>query len=272
MYSFLYYLLGSMMLAIGMVALILLVHSIYTRSTSSSRKIFTSVIVLAMFGRGVYFLLSPSIIDGNLQSFPLNAFFFWNHMIDFAFFLAYFMLFVSWANFYYRTSVGSDSELLDNKATVILFISFVLGSIITIAVFFFTADTDEECKRVDLATTCYIASLNVITAGLFGVYGLKIYRLIDEFKFVFKRVHSWKIKAITWICSLCFLCRSCMMVFSVLELSDNPDTKSFSVDWYWVFIYYLTLEMLPTCAMLFFLRKGPSSQPRIDEYEPIHSP
>ncbi|EGG19636.1 hypothetical protein DFA_00214 [Cavenderia fasciculata] len=224
MYSGLYYALGSIMCTIGILALILLVRAMFYPK-SYAKKVFTATIVLAMFSRGVYFLLSPIIINGELDSFPLNAFLFWT----------YFMLFVSWADFYYQASVGRESNFFKSRAAVCLLTLFMFGSVVAIAIFFFISTSDDECKRVDLGTTFFIASLNLITAALFGIYGLKIYHLIDEYKVVLKRVHSWKIKAITWICSLCFLARSFMMVFSVVNLSDNPDTKAYSVDWYWLY-------------------------------------
>ncbi|EFA86695.1 hypothetical protein PPL_00497 [Heterostelium album PN500] len=195
MYSYLYYVLGGMMMFIGLVASALLVRAMmYPKSYA--KKLFTFVIVLAMFSRGVYFLLSPSIISGSLQSFPLNAFLFWT----------YFMLFVSWADFYYQASIGREFNFFKSNVAVGLLTAFIIGSIVTIAAFFFTANTDAECKRVDLGTSFFI---------------------------------------------------------------DNPDTKSFSVAWYWVFIYFVSLEIVPTCAMLYFLRKAPSQRAEQPNYAPL---
>ncbi|KAF2069495.1 hypothetical protein CYY_009184 [Polysphondylium violaceum] len=246
------------MILIGLVS-VFQMFRLLSQPKMIARKVFISVIIVAMFSRGVYFLLSPMIIDGYLESFPLNGFLFWNHMIDLSFFLAYFMLFVSWAEAYYQASDRSETLIFKNNYVIVSLALFILASIAVIAVFFFISNTDDECKRVDFATTFYIASLNLITAALFGVYGVRLYKLLNENP-VLRRRYSWKIKALTWICTLCFLCRTFMMIFSVVSLSNNPDTKSFNLAWYWTLIYFVSLEIIPTCSMLYFLRTPPKKR------------
>ncbi|KYQ88649.1 hypothetical protein DLAC_10823 [Tieghemostelium lacteum] len=223
------------------------------------KKLFLLVIVFAMFSRGIYFLLSPSIIDGNLSTFPLNPFIFWNHMIDFSFFLAYFMLFISWADIYYQASSGTGSNFFRHKYTIALLIVFIVVSVTSFAVFSFIAADNIQCRLVDMVSTFYIAILNFITAILFTLYGILIFRLIGENE-ILKRKHSWKIKAITWICSLCFLCRTSLMMFSVLTLTNDPDTFSYNVSWYWILVFFVSLEIIPTLAMLYFLRTPQAKQ------------
>eukprot|EP01133_Synstelium_polycarpum_P006810 gene6810-7915_t len=169
MLAILYYLLGGLSCAIGMLALIQLLRALRFPK-NYAKKIFTAVIVLSMFSRGIYLILTPLMINGPLQAFPLNAFFFWSRQVNF----------------------------FKSKVAVVLLTFFMTGCVITIASFFFFANTDSECKKVDQGTTFFIVSLNFITAALFGIYGLKIYRLIDEYKIVLKR-HPEKITKMQYV-------------------------------------------------------------------------
>ncbi|GAM28034.1 hypothetical protein SAMD00019534_112100, partial [Acytostelium subglobosum LB1] len=255
MYNTIYYVLGGMFALIGFLALYQFIQAVRF-SRSNTKQVFTATIVLVMFARGAFFLITPSIVSGSLQNFPLNVLLLWDHMIDMLFFLAYFMFFLSWTDFYYQASVGSESNFFKNRIVVIVLSSFYVGSVIAITGCFLMSNNPDTVKTVELVTACFITSLYFMTAGLFAVYGLKINRLMNDCRLLIKNVQSTKVKAITWICSLCFLLRACLIVYSIILLNNEPESKTFNLAWYWVLIFFVVLEILPTCAMLYYLSKG----------------
>ncbi|EGC28402.1 hypothetical protein DICPUDRAFT_85501 [Dictyostelium purpureum] len=262
MYPQLYWATGSVMCFIGLVSCIQLIR--FLSDKIKIRKIFfITAIIISMFSRGVYFITTPLILDNRIDM-PLNAYLFWNHMVDFSFFLAYLMLFISWLEFYYTAKVGGKHFTKGNGIFIIISI-FAFSSVSLISALFFISNKECEVKKVDIGTSFYIATLNLLTSILFGIYGIKIYKLIEGNNQVLERKSTFKIKIITWICSFCFLARTFLMLYSAISVWNYSDTKSFDVDWYLVLIYFVTLEIVPTCALLFFLRS--SKKKKLTHYE-----
>ncbi|KAF8398778.1 hypothetical protein HHK36_014636 [Tetracentron sinense] len=70
---------------------------------------------------------------------------------------------------------------------------------------------------------------------------------------------------VTTICFSCFLVRCIMMCFNAFDKSADLDVLNHPV---LSFIYYLLVEILPSCLVLFILRKLPPKR-GITQYHPI---
>jgi len=224
--------------------------------------------------RGVFFEIAPSL--SAFIELEAELFAFLNLTGDTLFFMAYFMLLLFWVELY-QSMNGQVSFFARYRRSIFAVCFVVLAFLIISVTIMFTPIPDvtqiARMNAVVRISGVIISVLFFITAIGFFYCGIKLIRLLRN-SVVFslkKRRIVVKIGIVAALCTICFLVRAGLLLYSVVE---NPETAAerFNVPPWIMVVYYFLLEVIPTLLMLFLLRKLPKWRKSEYGYEQINSP
>eukprot|EP01116_Phalansterium_solitarium_P004712 TRINITY_DN1579_c0_g2_i1.p1 TRINITY_DN1579_c0_g2~~TRINITY_DN1579_c0_g2_i1.p1 ORF type:complete len:331 (-),score=85.18 TRINITY_DN1579_c0_g2_i1:1162-2154(-) len=232
------------------------------------RKLFFSVIGVFMLVRSTFFLTEPWINEGDVP-LPISIVFIWIAAGDALYFLAYFMLLLFWATFYYKLSGTGPTDLLkQNSSIACAFITMALLFAAFVAVAVWLMHSPAMASRFDTIISTIMSGFSLIVAVGFLYFGTRLLMLRARVPpgNTKKRAQILKITGVAGVCTVCFLARTALIMYSVVNtwLHPLPDAtpKSshdvFGVSWIWLWAYFFVTEALPVALMLFLLRKVPT--------------
>eukprot|EP01116_Phalansterium_solitarium_P002253 TRINITY_DN12141_c0_g1_i1.p1 TRINITY_DN12141_c0_g1~~TRINITY_DN12141_c0_g1_i1.p1 ORF type:complete len:283 (-),score=72.27 TRINITY_DN12141_c0_g1_i1:7-855(-) len=228
---------------------------------------FKAIFLLGVFVRVIYFLSLPLIRESVLViSQPVE--FVINTLPAFIFFSAYMLLLMFWVELYHVQKISSAIQLTLVATNVVMYAAVVALYGLD---FHSLRDTppDSAISPFENAVLILILSLYVLfSIGFFayGYYSFKYGRGASvQFRSGLRRRIMRKIGFITLVCMAAFLLRAGMVLWNVLQPALFGDR------WWIDAIYYVVLEVVPTCLMLgAYLEPAAAEKQRVrDETSPL---
>eukprot|EP01104_Vermistella_antarctica_P008084 TRINITY_DN2026_c0_g1_i1.p1 TRINITY_DN2026_c0_g1~~TRINITY_DN2026_c0_g1_i1.p1 ORF type:complete len:384 (+),score=87.82 TRINITY_DN2026_c0_g1_i1:324-1475(+) len=230
------------------------------------KKVFHTIIALAMLTRSVFFFLYPTFVaDPDIRP---NLISFWNHSGEFLIFLAYFMLLLFWADFYHHTVHGRNANFFYSSR-------YVLGVMVVIFVAMFAAfavlefwlcrDSWSCTQTLDASAAAVIAGLFVLTACGFVVYGYRLFSQLNNFLMPSTKTQSQakKVATVAVICTVCFTIRAALTLLAI-DQYQQVDQKRWDLSWYFLALFVGGTECTPTFLILLLLFKLPTWRAQTD--------
>jgi len=130
---------------------------------------------------------------------------------------------------------------------------------------------DKKVNKLDMVSAAGMSFFALIIGCAFFYYGVKLYILLKTYRLLSesKRVQTLKVVGTAVGCTVCFLTRSGVVLYSIQESLSMESHKDFSVSWPVVFFFFFFLETVPIILMLFLLRKLPKY--KADSLKPLLS-
>lgn len=205
--------------------------------------------VVFVFRRDVQ-LMKPEIVQHILLDMPALTFF-----------TTYALLVLFWAEIYYQARGVSTDGLRPSFYTI----NAVIYAI-QIALWLFL--WWKPVQVVLVLSKIFFAGVSLFAALGFLLYGGRLFLMLQRFPVESKgrRKKLQEVGYVTTICFTCFLVRCIMMCFNAFDVAADLDVLNHPI---LNFLYYLLVEILPSCLVLFILRKLPPKR-GITQYHPIH--
>jgi len=199
----------------------------------------------------------------------------WEQIASFLFLLAYFNLLLFWAEFYYNVD-GSHKKMQKKFRVGLILITAVIGilsiTFVVLAILF--EHSDENAERLDDITAGIMSILAIAVGFGFFYYGIRLYLLLRKYRLISprKRAQTWKVVGVAVGCTVCFLTRAGLILYSV-SLAWRSFKHSFNAPVPVIFFFFFCLETVPICMMLFLLRKLPNWKNDLNKLgnNPTHS-
>jgi len=136
--------------------------------------------------------------------------------------------------------------------TAAISITFLILSILWI-------NNDLMADSLDEISSLVMSFLAVLVGFGFLYYGIRLYLLLRKYRLISprKRAQTWKVVGVAVGCTICFITRAGIVLYSLMEASKNFN-KNFDAPWPLVFVFFFFLETVPITMMLFLLRKLPN--------------
>ncbi|XP_041013379.1 tobamovirus multiplication protein 3 [Juglans microcarpa x Juglans regia] len=181
-------------------------------------------------------------------------------MPSLAFFTTYALLVLFWAEIYYQARAASTDGLRPSFITINAVVYAVQIALWLILWW-------KPVRVVVILSKMFFAGVSLFAALGFLVYGGRLFLMLQRFPVESKgrRKKLQEVGYVTTICFSCFLVRCVMMCLSAFDKAADLDVLDHPV---LNLIYYLLVEILPSCLVLFILRKLPPKR-GITQYHPI---
>ncbi|KAL5721568.1 Tobamovirus multiplication protein 3 [Ranunculus cassubicifolius] len=204
--------------------------------------------VVFVFRRNVQ-RMNPEIVQHVLLDMP-----------SLAFFTTYALLVLFWAEIYYQARTVSTDGLRPSFYTINAVV-YAIQIVMWLVLWW---------KPIPLVLTLsklFFAGVSLFAALGFLLYGGRLFLMLQRFPVESKgrRKKLQEVGYVTTICFSCFLIRCVMMCCNAFNKSADLDLLNHPV---LNFLYYLLVEILPSCLVLFILRKLPPKR-GITQYHPI---
>jgi hypothetical protein len=244
----------------------------------NGKRLFHWVLGASLLLRAFFFFASPSLCL--LPSYPWSSLYVWvNHTDEVLFFFAFFLLLSFWTDLI--TSLkGPGSPLTPAclKWSLVAFI-IVLAAALSAALAVLLV-MPQYVLLIDAFFAGLVDVLSILAAILFLVLGVILYRLLrktDQLLTVNvekKKSMAKTVFLVTALCSVCFIFRVIVSIYSITQEFNGSGTNSFDVPPAIVFLYFFLPEIVGSSLMLFLLRvpnAGPKRPPiqHVQEYRRI---
>ncbi|OIW00712.1 hypothetical protein TanjilG_09681 [Lupinus angustifolius] len=125
----------------------------------------------------------------------------------------------------------------------------------------------KPVSMLAIMSKVFFAGVSLFAALGFLLYGGRLFLMLRRFPVESKgrRKKLQEVGYVTTICFSCFLVRCVMMCFNAFDKAADLDVLDHPI---LNFIYYLSVEILPSSLVLFILRKLPPKR-GITQYHPI---
>ncbi|EXB87216.1 hypothetical protein L484_000807 [Morus notabilis] len=125
----------------------------------------------------------------------------------------------------------------------------------------------KPIPAVIILSKIFFAGVSLFAALGFLLYGGRLFLMLQRFPVESKgrRKKLQEVGYVTTICFSCFLIRCIMVCLNVFDKAADLDVLDHPI---LNLIYYLLVEILPSCLVLFILRKLPPKR-GITQYHPI---
>eukprot|EP01119_Soliformovum_irregulare_P020995 TRINITY_DN6880_c1_g1_i1.p1 TRINITY_DN6880_c1_g1~~TRINITY_DN6880_c1_g1_i1.p1 ORF type:complete len:321 (-),score=42.04 TRINITY_DN6880_c1_g1_i1:29-991(-) len=226
-------------------------------SSWSGKKAFHLIILLCMFDRGTFFLVTlplNTLLPDTIETL-------WIQSGSLLFLVAYFMLLMFWAKFYYSIrGIGREMAPKLERAVNIIFVGSVVALIGFLIVCVVFLKNDQMAPKLDTIAGGVVAGMELTVGAGFFYFGIKLALLARQFHLLSsrKRAQTSKVVTVAAGCTLCFITRSVLILYSMYNAWNLPYARQFDAPWYVVLIFFLVLETIPVTLMLFLLRKLPT--------------
>lgn len=176
------------------------------------------------------------------------------------FFTTYALLVLFWAEIYYQARAVSTDGLRPSFLTI-----NAVVYVIQIALWFIS--WWKPIPAVIILSKIFFAGVSLFAALGFLLYGGRLFLMLQRFPVESKgrRKKLQEVGYVTTICFSCFLIRCIMVCLNVFDKAADLDVLDHPI---LNLIYYLLVEILPSCLVLFILRKLPPKR-GITQYHPI---
>ncbi|XP_062172825.1 tobamovirus multiplication protein 3 [Alnus glutinosa] len=193
--------------------------------------------------------LQPEIVQHVLLDMP-----------SLAFFTTYALLVLFWAEIYYQARAVSTDGLRPSFFTINAVVYAVQIALWLILWW-------KPIRIAVILSKMFFAGVSLFAALGFLLYGGRLFLMLQRFPVESKgrRKKLQEVGYVTTICFSCFLVRCIMMCFNAFDKAADLDVLDHPV---LNFIYYLSVEILPSSLVLFILRKLPPKR-GITQYHPI---
>eukprot|EP00897_Mesotaenium_endlicherianum_P008407 jgi/Mesen1/7595/ME000395S06756 len=167
------------------------------------------------------------------------------------FFTTYTLLVLFWAEIYHQarglSTEGLRPTFLSTNAIIY---------VIQIAIWGYVWYNPQHHQIVDLISKFFFAAVSLVAAIGFLLYGGRLFLMLRRFPIESrgrrKKLHE--VGFVTAICFICFLVRAAIMAWSGFDKRADLDVLNHPI---LNAIYYVVVELLPSCLVLFILRKLP---------------
>ncbi|CAL0324819.1 unnamed protein product [Lupinus luteus] len=193
--------------------------------------------------------LQPEIVQHILLDLP-----------SLAFFTTYALLVLFWAEIYYQARAVSTDGLRPSFYTINAVVYIVQIALWLILLW-------KPVSVLAIMSKVFFAGVSLFAALGFLLYGGRLFLMLQRFPVESKgrRKKLQEVGYVTTICFSCFLVRCVMMCFNAFDKAADLDVLDHPI---LNFIYYLSVEILPSSLVLFILRKLPPKR-GISQYHPI---
>ncbi|KAF5194041.1 Tobamovirus multiplication protein [Thalictrum thalictroides] len=182
-------------------------------------------------------------------------------MPSLAFFTTYALLVLFWAEIYYQARAVSTDGLRPSFYTI-------NAVVYAIQIAMWLVLWWKPIPVLITLSKIFFAGVSLFAALGFLLYGGRLFLMLQRFPVESKgrRKKLQEVGYVTTICFSCFLVRCVMMCFNAFDKAADLDVLDHPV---LNFVYYLLVEILPSCLVLFILRKLPPKRGPT-QYHPIH--
>jgi len=235
--------------------------SIPKKQKREERVLFQAMISSTMLIKGLFFLTYPlflQIPQKTMEHYYILLLI-WKHFGSLLFLLAYLMLFVFWQDVYYQLQ-GNDTAILHRiRGNLIPIFVGIIGSFIGMSVIGVFTVPPDKCLMVDDIVGFILAAVSLLVAIAFVFfYGILLNLLFKKYRVLrVKVMPTRKVTIVVIGCTLCFICRSALELFSIyIDIYGPPhnDYQQWSGPTFLVLIFYLLFETTPGFAMVLYLR------------------
>jgi len=228
----------------------------------SGKKSFHGIIMACMFIRGCFFLALPYALHHNFE-WPMAWLVFFIQFATCFFILAYLMLLLFWADFYYKIDGSPVGVFVKLRYQLLAFsISFGILFLSFCILLICVRNSVEAVSNVDILSSVVVSVIFLGIAVAFLYYGVRLSRLLDKFRLFSSRKQSQtrKVVGVAISCTVCFTGRACFVLYSAGIALNHPE-EDFNAPWSVSLFFFLVFETIPICLMLFLLRKLPGLKP-----------
>jgi len=238
------------------------------------RKYFYAIIMLAMLIRGTFLLSHPFYVK-NIPYPPL-LFNIYSQLAAYFFIVAYLCLLLYWKDFFYLVNGTQPSEEFHRMfrvftvtflgVVILVLLSFAVLYIVLYAIVYGSHHRTVMDHYQDVIA-CIIAAVvslfALLIAGGFFYYGIRIYLVLRHSSILSgaKRPQAMKIFFVVGGCTVCFVTRATIDLYTIYDTLATLSTEANSQQWsgppMLLFAFYFCTETLPGSLMLWLLRKLP---------------
>eukprot|EP00004_Rigifila_ramosa_P025716 TRINITY_DN7766_c0_g1_i2.p1 TRINITY_DN7766_c0_g1~~TRINITY_DN7766_c0_g1_i2.p1 ORF type:complete len:241 (+),score=49.49 TRINITY_DN7766_c0_g1_i2:204-926(+) len=238
------------------------------------QRIFHWCIAISTAMRCAFFIITPPYANGDL-SMTYEGYFFLNMFPAYLLYSAYTLLILFWAELYYNTVQRQDyliqdvatprhgSQIWKTQFRSSKMFVIVNAIVYTIAISLFVLmaiwpEYDSKFQVTQLVFGASMAFLNTIAFLYYGYHRWKMLASIPIRSDLQDR-ELRKVSSLTAMCTFAFLFRGVIALYSAV-------VSNLTVYWWLMVFFYICLEQIPVCTILFLLRVLPNPQPeRFDE-------
>jgi len=224
-------------------------------------KIFYVVIMLTFLVRGSFFIVETFALEGTV-TVGGNGVSTWAHSAEILFFFNYFMLFLLWMNFYY--TVSSTIDRGNSPVRSILMCGMCIFSVILIPTFFLLEILGTalmlDVEKLNSYVSVAFGSLELLVSLGFVYYAICLILTIKESGNIPDELIR-RIKQVSFVSAICTLCFTVRAVTTFLFLVRNEDFFTngyfFHTSPFVMLAYFASLEIVPTCLIVYLLTQLP---------------
>lgn len=177
------------------------------------------------------------------------------------FFTTYALLALFWAEIYFQAR-GESTDGLRPTFYVINVVIYTIQIALWLLLWW------KPIQVVLVSSKIFFAGVSLFAAFGFLLYGGRLFLMLQRFP-VESKGRRKKLQEIGFVATTCFTCfavRCVMICFNVFDKDADLDVLDHPI---LNLLYYLMVEILPSCLVLFILRKLPPKR-GVTHYHPIH--
>jgi len=197
----------------------------------------------------------------------------WVQTGDFLFFMAYFMLLLFWADFYYRVDGSSKGVFSKFRIPIAIAVSALGLFYVCIAILSIVfCKMDNQAEMVDEVSSTTLSFFFFVVGIAFLYFGIRLTIVLQKFRLLNrKKSQTRKVVGVAVLCTLCFVARASVVMFTVVKSIISFNKQEFNAPWEVSLAFFLLLEALPIALMLFLLRKLPVVRADLGSNKPLLS-